>query len=53
MPVTSFVHLPIPVARSIELGPLDHQRKLGESLPWSPTDPKAAGRPRVRPPPGR
>jgi len=37
MPVTSLTNLPTSVARAIELGPLDYQRKLGQALPDRPT----------------
>ena len=31
MPVTSLTNLPPPIARTIEIGPLDYQRKLGQA----------------------
>ncbi|MCI4353945.1 MAG: hypothetical protein L3K06_01090 [Thermoplasmata archaeon] len=36
MPVTALSNLPLRIARAIELGPLDYQRKLGEALPTCP-----------------
>ncbi len=44
MPVSCLTNLPSYLARAIELGPLDYQRKLGQAMPTRPTVHRRPGR---------